>query len=106
MNYRKGILGLSIVLGVLVGGYLGSVYSEFVLGGAVLGGLLGGLAYFLINWAVSRRIHGVLPYDSLDEHHQVNSRVNTQTPGRESEVCRTLSWTRSCAFRPSSNSVR
>ncbi len=71
MNYRKGILGLSIVLGVFVGGYLGSVYSEFV---------LGGLAYFLINWAVSRRIHGVLPYDSLDEHHQVNNRVNTQTP--------------------------
>lgn len=80
MNYRKGLLGLSIVLGVFVGGYLGSVYSEFVLGGAVFGGLLGGLAYFLINWAVSQRIHGILPYDSLDEHHQVNNNVNAQTP--------------------------
>lgn len=80
MNYRKGLLGLSIVLGVFVGGYLGSVYSEFVLGGAVFGGLLGGLAYFLINWAVSRRIHAFLPYDSLDDHHQVSNRVIPQTP--------------------------
>ncbi|HYL43703.1 MAG TPA: hypothetical protein VEU97_09985 [Ktedonobacteraceae bacterium] len=80
MNYRKGLLGLSIVLGVFVGGYLGSVYSEFVLGGAVFGGLLGGLAYFLINWAVSQRIHGILPYDSLDDHHQVSNRVIPQTP--------------------------
>ena len=46
MNSRKAILGWSIILGVFVGGYLGSVYSEF---------LLGGLLYYVIDWAVSRR---------------------------------------------------
>lgn len=80
MNSGKAILGLSILLGVFVGGYLGSVYSEFLLGGAMVGGLLGGLLYYVIDWAVSRRRNGLLPYDSLDGHHQVNTSGNTPTP--------------------------
>lgn len=80
MNYRKAILGLSIALGVFVGGYLSWVNSGFLFGGVMVGGLLGGLVYCLINWVVSRRIHKVLPYDSLDGHHQINNSGNTQTP--------------------------
>lgn len=79
MNYRKAIPGLSITLGVFVGGYLSWVNSGFIFGGVMVGGLLGGLIYSLIHWTVSRRIHRVLPYDSLDGHHQVNSEY-TQTP--------------------------
>ena len=80
MNYRKTLLILAIVPGILVGGYLGAVYSEFLLGGAMVGGLLGGLIYFLIDWAISLRRKEVLPYDSLDDHHQVNTGVHTQAP--------------------------
>lgn len=80
MNYRKAITGLSIALGIFVGGYLSWVNSGFILGGVMVGGLLGGLVYSLINWAVSRRNQRVLPYDSLDGHHQVNNSENTQTP--------------------------
>jgi hypothetical protein len=80
MNYRKAMLGVSIVLGVLVGGYIGAVYDVFLLGGALVGGFLGGLVYVVIYWAVTRRRTGVLPYDSLDEHHQINTMVKTQTP--------------------------
>jgi len=80
MNYHKGILCLSIVLGVFVGGYLGTYSTEVVLPGAVVGGLLGGLVYYLISWAVSLRINRDLPYDSLDEHHQVNNNWTTRRP--------------------------
>lgn len=80
MNYRKAIPGLSITLGVFVGGYLSWVNSGLIVGGVMVGGLLGGLIYYLIAWTVSRRIHRVLPYDSLDGHHQVNNSENTQTP--------------------------
>lgn len=70
-----------IALGVVVGGYLSFEYSTgFFLGGAVLGGLLAGLIYFLIKLALSRRTSGTLPYDSLDERHQVHSLADTQTP--------------------------
>lgn len=72
MNYRKSIAGLSITLGIFVGGYLGSVYSEFLLGGAMVGGLLGGLVYYVIDWTVSRRRKGEVPYDSLDDHQRIN----------------------------------
>src|SRR5690349_21528343 len=80
MNPRKAMLSLSIILGVFAGGYLGSVYSEFLIGGAMVGGLLGGLLYAVIGWAVSRWSNGPLPYDSLDEHHQPESGRRPQTP--------------------------
>jgi len=80
VNYRKATLGVSIALGVIVGGFLGVVSEELLLGGILFGGLLGGLVYVVIDWAVSRRRSSVLPYDHLDKHHQVNTPVSTQTP--------------------------
>jgi hypothetical protein len=78
MNFRKAMLGLSIILGVIIGGYLSSVSTDSSVGGAVLGALLGGVVYYLIDWAVSRRRKDVLPYDGLDGHHQVNTGGNSQ----------------------------
>jgi hypothetical protein len=80
MNYRKASLGVSIALGVIVGGFLAVVSDGLILGGILLGGLLGGLVYAVIDWAVSRRRTRVVPYDRLDEYHQVNTPVSTQTP--------------------------
>jgi hypothetical protein len=80
VNYRKATLGLSIALGAIVGGYIGAVYDELLLAGIMVGGLLGGLVYVVIYWAVLRRRIGVLPYDGLDEHHQANNPMHTQTP--------------------------
>ena len=78
MHYRKAILGLSIALGVLVGGYLSAVYTQALIEGAIVGGFLGGLVYCGIDWAVSQRRNEVLPYDSLDGHQQTNTREHTQ----------------------------
>ena len=80
MNYRKATLGLSITLGVIVGGYIGAVSDKLLLCGIMVGALLGGLVYFVIYWAVSQRRTSVLPYDCLDEHHQANNQMNTQAP--------------------------
>ncbi len=89
MKALKALVRLGLIaLGVLVGGYLSFEYSGgLFLGGAVLGGVLAGLLYYLIKLAVSRRTSGSLPYDSLDERHQVHSRVDTQTP--EAQISRT-----------------
>lgn len=80
MNYRKVAPGLSIILGVFVGGYFGAVSDLSLLSGAVVGGLLGGLVYFVIYSAVTRRRTRIMPYDSMDEHHPINDSGNTQTP--------------------------
>lgn len=79
MKYRKAILGLSIALGVLVGGYLSAVAGQAPLAGAMVGGLLAGLVYYVIDWAVSRRRTQARPYDSLEGHQQANTRENIPT---------------------------
>lgn len=96
MNSRKATLGLSIALGVIVGGYIGAVSDELLLGGIMVSGLLGGLVYVVIYWVVSRRRTGVLPYDRLDEHHQANNPMHTQTP--ETRLRGILISTNSCPF--------
>lgn len=81
MKYSKAILLGLIILGILVGGYLSLEYSGGIfLEGALVGGLFGVVLYYMINWAVSRRKSGVLPYDRLDERHQFNNSVNRQAP--------------------------
>lgn len=72
---------MSIILGIFPGGYLSSVYSAFLPGGAIIGGFLGGLLYAVIGWAVSRRSSELLPYDRLDGHRQSDGGGHTQTPG-------------------------
>jgi hypothetical protein len=57
MNAHKGILGLGLIsLGVIVGCSLSLVSGGgVVIVGALLGGLIGGLLYCMIQVAVSRR---------------------------------------------------
>jgi hypothetical protein len=76
---KKLCLGL-ITLGALAGGSLSFIAGGLGIGGIMLGGLLGGLLFCMIQWAAVRRQQVILPYDGLDERHQANHHVPTQTP--------------------------
>lgn len=54
--------------------------GEAVVTGLALGGLLGGLLYWMIQMIVSRRKRENLPYDYLDEQHPFKHREISQTP--------------------------
>jgi hypothetical protein len=79
-TYKKTLcLGL-ITLGAIVGGSLSLMTGGLGIVGIMPGGLLGGLLFCIIQWAIARRQRVVLPYDGLDERRQASSHGATQTP--------------------------
>ena len=80
MNYRKAAFGISIALGILIGGVLGMVTGETLIGALLVGALLGALVVIVIDWVVSGRRTSALPYDHMDEHHRVSNPGHNQAP--------------------------
>ncbi len=92
MNTRKSILLIGLIaLGVIAGGFLSLVTSDgVVVTGAVCGGLLGGLLYYMIQMIASRRKKQNLPYDYLDEqhpaHHEIHQTHEAKVRGTQDNV--------------------
>jgi hypothetical protein len=80
MNHRKAVFWFCIALGVIVGGILGIVTGELLIGALLFGALLGALVFVAIEWVISRRIASEVPYDHLNEHHHVSNARPTQGP--------------------------
>jgi hypothetical protein len=78
MNTRKRILLVGLIaLGTIIGVFLNLISNGYepVLG-AVCGGFLGGLLYYVIQMIVSRRKRENVPYDHLDEQHSLNREIH------------------------------
>ena len=78
MNTRKRILLVGLItLGALIGVFLILVSSgDATVLGAVCGGFLGGLLYYVIQMFVSRRKRENVPYDHLDEQHPLHREIH------------------------------
>jgi hypothetical protein len=80
INYRKAAFGFCIAFGVIVGGVLGIVSGELMLGEVFFGAVLGAIVFVVIDWIVARRSTNLQPYDRLDEHHRFDELVKDAHP--------------------------
>jgi hypothetical protein len=80
MNHRKAAFGISITLGIIIGGVLGMVTGELLIGALLFGAILGALVVVMIDGAVSRRRTSAQPYDHMDEYHRVSNPGHHQAP--------------------------
>ena len=80
MKHLKFMVALGLIaLGVFSGSYLGLIDGSGVFGGAILGGILGGLLYCMIKAFGSRGKSGLWPASSrLGEEHWANNSGNTE----------------------------
>ncbi len=76
MKYVKVIVGLGLIpLGVFVGSYITIGAGN----GTIIGGIIGGFLWCVINWSGPKGNNGFWPHTySPDEQHQVNNNVNKQ----------------------------
>ena len=78
MNIRKRnlLLGL-IALGAIIGVFLNLISNGYgPVPGAVCGGFLGVLLYYVIQMVVSRRKRENVPYDHLDEQQALHLEIH------------------------------
>ncbi len=78
MNFRKAALGLSIMLGIVVGGVFTYTSGTTLLGGIIIGAILGAVAFFATDWIIARRRTRLQPYDNLDEHQKIGNSARNQ----------------------------
>lgn len=80
MNHRKAAFGISIALGILVGGVLDIATGELLIGALLGGAILGALVFIMIDWMVSRRRTSVMPYDHMVDQNHVSNPGHNQAP--------------------------